>query len=281
MVTRKEWTRDTPWRQGHLLPNEAVKSLGLTHPEYPDDTLVIVASHDCDLAQPPDKEPNIEIVVGHRIQILDGNNTHAKSTRTLHVGLEGDEPLLAEFVITDKLSISKYSLMDFMPVTESKLSLTGLSTFQRWLAARYRRSAFPDEFAKRLKDNGITDRIAKAVKPHGELITAVFFDVDEGEEILRNGPDDIYVLDIVLLHATEPDFNAAPSAANKAKEVIENAFINKLFDNHLKKWRYVELRYVDVISEETFTFRQSKLMKQWRLDHISLGADPQQPILAE
>ena len=68
---------------------------------------------------------------------------------------------------------------------------------------------------------------------------------------------------------------------NKAKEVIENAFINKLFDNHLKKWRYVELRYVDVISEETFTFRQSKLMKQWRLDHISLGADPQQPILAE
>jgi len=281
MVTRKEWTRDTPWRQGHLLPHEAVKSLGLTHPKYPDDTLVIVASHDCDLAQPPDKEPNIEIVVGHRIHILNGNNTHAKSTRTLHVGFEADDSLLAEFVVTDKKSISKYALIDFMPVAEFKLSLKGLVTFQCWLASRYRRSAFPDEFENRFKNTGMTDRIAKAVKPHGELITALFFDVDEGEEILRNGPDDIYVLDIVLLHATEPDFNAAASAANKAKEVIENAFINKLFDNHLKKWRYVELRYVDVISEETFTFRQSKLMKQWRLDHISLGADPQQPILAE
>lgn len=281
MVTREEWTRDTPWRQGHLLPHEAIKSLGLTHPKYPDDTLVIVASHDCDLAQLPDNEPSIEIVFGHRIHVLDGNNTHAKSSRTLHLRFEGDDPLLAEFVITNKRSISKYALIAFIPVAEFKLSSAGLSIFQRWLASRYRRSAFLDEFENRLKNTGLAGRIAKAVKPHGELITAVFFDVDEGEEILRNGPDDIYVLDIVLLYATEPDFNAAALAANKAKEVIEDAFRTKLFDNQSKKWRNIELRYVDTISEEALSYRQFTLMKPWRIEHISLGADPQQPILAE
>lgn len=27
------WTRDTPWRQGHLLTAEAIEALGLSHPE--------------------------------------------------------------------------------------------------------------------------------------------------------------------------------------------------------------------------------------------------------
>ena len=264
-----------------MLPNEAVKSLGLTLTEFPNDTLVIVATHDCDLVQIPDKEPNIEIVVGHRIHGLDGNYTYAKSSRTLHIGFDGNQPFMAEFVITDKRSISKYALIDFIPVAEFKLSSAGLAIFQRWLASRYRRSAFPDEFDSRLKSTGIAERISKAIKPHGELITAVFFDVDEGKEIPRSGSEDTYILDIVLLHATEPDFSAAASAANKAKEAIEKAFKTKLFDNKSKKWRNIELRYIDVLSEEALSYRDSTLMKPWRIEYISLGADPQQPILSD
>jgi len=276
-----EWTRNTPWRQGHLLSDEAVTAIGLINTEYPGDTVVIVATHSCDLTQLPDKEPRIEVVVGRRIQELDGNYTHAKSPRTLHIGFEGDEPLLAEFVITEKHFIPKKLLEDFEPAIISRLSPAGLETFQLWLASRYRRSAFPDEFERRLTETKLSDKIAKAVRQHGEMITAVFFDVDDGQEIARTGPNDIYVLDIYLLHVTVPDFNAAEIAAKRAKKAIEHAFKAKLHNTQTGNWQNIELRYVEVISENAMTYLQSKLLKKWRLDYINLGAEPQQPVLAE
>jgi len=276
-----EWSRNTLWRQGALLTNEAVMAIGLAHPENSDDTVVIVATHACDLAQLPDKEPQVELVVGRRIQKLEGSSTHAKSSRTLHIKFEGKEPLLAEFVTTQKRSIPKDLLAGFGPETKYVLSPVNLATFQLWLASRYRRSAFPDEFERRLTESKLASKIAKAVKPYGNEITAVFFDVDEGQEKSHKVNDDVYVLDIILLYATAPDFNAAETAAIKAKNEIEHAFKKKLFNAKLGNWQDIELRYVDVISEEALTYYQSKVLKKWRLDYISLGADPQQPILAE
>lgn len=161
-----EWTRTTPWRQGHLLTKEAIKAIGLSHPQFPDNTLVIVASHDCDITQTPDREPQVEVVVGRRISTVDGNNTNAKSPRTLHIEFQGAESTLGEFVITDKKSVPKEVLGAFEPATDAKLAPPGLRIFQRWLASRYLRSAFPDEFERRLKESGLADKIAKAVKPH-------------------------------------------------------------------------------------------------------------------
>jgi hypothetical protein len=277
-----KWTRETPWRQGYLLTDEAIKSLGLLQLEFKENTLVVVATHDCDLAQAPDREPHIEVIVGRRIESLDGNCTHAKSARTLHMQYEGDEPLLAEFVNTAKHSILKKDLLNFKPVSSVKLSPQNLAIFQQWLASRYRRSAFPDEFERRLvNETKLAEKISKAIKPSGALITAVFFDVDEGKDIVHEKPDDSYLLDIILLHSAGSDFNLAESAAIKVKEAIEKSFKEKLYNHRTGKWKWIELRYVDVISEEALTFRQSTLLKKWRLDHISLGAEPQQRMLTE
>lgn len=277
-----KWTRETPWRQGYLLTDEAVKSLGLLQLEFKENTLVVVATHDCDLAQAPDREPHIEVIVGRRIESLDGNCTHAKSARTLHMQYEGDEPLLAEFVNTAKHSILKKDLLNFKPVSSVKLSPQNLAIFQQWLASRYRRSAFPDEFERRLvNETKLAEKISKAVKPHGEFITAVFFDVDEGKDIVHEKPDDSYLLDIILLHSAGSDFNLAESAAIKAKGAIEKAFREKLYNHSNGWWQWIELRYVDAISEEALTYKQSTLLKKWRLDHISLASEPQQRMLKE
>lgn len=276
-----EWTRNTPWRQGHLLPDEAIKTIGLPHPESPNDTVVIVATHDCDLAQDSDKEPNVEVIIGRRILKLDGNFTHAKTSRTLHIEFESKIPFLTEFAIVEKCSIRKDALVAFNPKKRLRLSPPNLAIFQLWLASRYRRSAFPDEFEQRLIETKLSEKITKAVRPHGKMITAVFFDVDEGQEVARTGPNDIYVLDIFLLHAIEPDFFAAESAAKNAKTAIKQAFTKKLFDSQSHKWQKIELRYIEVVSESGMTYHQSKFLKKWRLDHISLSADPQQPVLAE
>jgi len=36
-----------------------------------------------------------------------------------------------------------------------------------------------------------------------------------------------------------------------------------------------------VLSESGLTYQQFKKLKRWPLDHISLAANPQQPVLAE
>ena len=151
-----------------------------------------------------------------------------------------------------------------------------------WLASRYRRSAFSDEFERRLtsKEFKLHEKIAKAVKPHGELIAGVFFDVDEGAEVARDGPDDTYTLDITILHSADPDFDAAEKAAEAAAKAIEKAFKDKLFDP-TKTWRHIELRSCDPVSESVLTYQQFKQLKRWRLEHISLAAEPPQPVLAE
>ena len=274
------WSRHTPWRQGHLLPPDAIAALGIVHSDSAE-PVVIAISHDCDLAQLPEKEPDVEVIVGRQISVLDSRNTHAKSFRKLHLTFKGDDEFFAEFVITAKTSIPKENLVGFAPITDRTLSPSERTTLQLWLASRYRRSAFPDEFERRLTENKLDKKISKAMELHGSTISAVFFDVDEGQDLSHSGEDDVYLLDIYLLHPDEPDFQAAEATAIKAKGAIEKAFKDKLFDSRTGTWRNVELRYVEVISETTLTYQQSKFLKKWRLDYISLGSAPQQPVLAE
>jgi hypothetical protein len=277
-----QWNRDTPWRQGHLLGQDAIEALGLHNAVAPAQTLVIVASHDCDLAQAPEGEPVVEVVIGRVVTDKDGNCTHAKNARKLHVEFAGDAVFWAEFEATAKRGIEKRTLISFVPRADARLSPENHASFQMWLASRYRRSAFPDEFERRLtsKEFKLHEKIAKAVKPHGELIAGVFFDVDEGAEVTRAGPNDTYTLDIVILHSADPDFDAAEKAADTAARAIENAFNDKLFAP-TKTWQHIELRSCDPVSESVLTYQQFKQLKRWRLEHISLAAEPQQPVLAE
>ncbi|MEN9985459.1 MAG: hypothetical protein RI925_961 [Pseudomonadota bacterium] len=274
-----EWNRNTPWRQGHLLSQDAITALGLRHAARSEQTVVIVASHDCDLAQAPEGEPKIEVVVGCRVTDKDGNCTHAKNARKLHVEFVGGDIFWAEFEAKAKSSIEKLKLNEFYPLSDVHLTSENHAIFQMWLASRYRRSAFPDEFERRLtQETKLADKIAKAVRPHGELITGVFFDVDEGAEVVRSGPDDTYTLDISILY--DPDVDATEHAASQAVDAIQTAFKAKLLMSN-QRWQYIELRFCEAISESVLSYQEFKQLKRWRLEHISLAADPQQSVLAE
>ena len=220
-----EWARETPWRQGQALSDETAKAFGLAHPETPAATVVVVVSHDCDLAQLPQSEPAVEAIVGRFIDAADGNCTHAKNVRRLHIAYArcADNALI-EMTATAKIMLPKAELADHLPRGDLHLAANEHSILQRWLAARYRRAAFPDEFDKRLDNSGMKERLSKILKPLGQHIPAVFFDVDEGRDIKRNGPGDTYTLDIYLLHTTEPDSAKAETAANEARKQIEAAF---------------------------------------------------------
>lgn len=273
-----DWNRETPWRQGHLIDKKALAALGL-NANNESGIIAIIITHDCDLAQDSAVEPTVEILQGKLINALDGNYTNSKSSRTLHISFEGQVPIFAEFVATDKIYIGKHSLAGFLPNETHFLSVENKTTFQRWLSSRYRRSAFPDEFENRLvRITKLSEKIAKAVKATGECVSAIFFNVDDGEELPKSDENDVYILDIMILHSETPSYEDAGVAANVVKKVIEKAFRDKIFDDLSNCWKHIELRSIEVYSEYSLNYNEFKSLKAWRLDHVSLGATPQQPI---
>jgi len=165
-----------------------------------------------------------------------------------------------------------------MPRTDFKLDLSGHHILQDWLAAPYKRSAFPDVFEDRLKESGLADKLTAILRPYGKYIRSLLFDVDGGEEVARTDPTDTYALRIYVLYATEQDPEKAGLAADEVREKIAAAFHKRLFDPQ-QKWTQIELCDCDVISDKAMTISDAAALKQWRLEHLSLREDPPEPML--
>lgn len=271
------WGRDTPWRQGYLVPYEAVRSV---LPDSPSDAIIVVVSHDCDIANNPDVEPVVEVIIGQRIDGVDGNLAFAKNARRLHLNFTGgSRQLAADLEATRKQEIPKQTLVDYEPIENVSLTITELTILQRWLAARYRRAAFPDEFDRRLVTTGLRDQLNKILKSHGALISALYFDVDEGREVSRSDGDDPYTLAIYLLF--DADSDTAERAANSARTAIEKAFREKCLSGKSSKWVDIELVACEAISDQAMTVQQAESLKRWSADYISLRTEPFQRMLSD
>ncbi|HEC2599982.1 TPA: hypothetical protein R2K70_004531 [Raoultella ornithinolytica] len=275
-----EWQRITSWRQGHLLDSDVASELGFIHSEGPERTLVIVISQDCDIAQDPGVEPKIEIIIGRLIgdDVDKGNNTNAKNARKLCLSFQQEQGIIwGEFLATAKTAIDKLTLNKFAPRVGIHLTFENLTILQTWLASRYRRSAFADEFERRLKGVDLDKKISKIAKPYGELILGILFDVDEGAEIVHAGLDDPYTLDIMILHRSGPDFEQAEEAAKDVAKKIKEAFEDKFLADH--QWRNIELRFCEPVSESVAPYQTVRQYKKWNLDSLSLAVNPQQIVV--
>jgi hypothetical protein len=271
----------TEWRQGQVLSNDTALALGLISPDGPGRTVVVMVSHDCDITRAVEREPDVEFIVGRRIAAL-GADTNAKTARRLHIAFhtdKGDVPV--ELIATDKVRLPKQRVLDTAPRGTWSLEPEDLVTLQQWLASRYRRAAFADEFERRLKEKParLDRKIVAALKGAGPHVLAVFFDVDEGHEVARSGPDDVYQLSIALLYDSTKDEPTAFAAAEHAANAIEDGFEHAFFDG--KAWHQIQLLSCTPVSDNVMTIAESRLLKRWRLDHMSLEDDPQQPMLED
>ncbi len=284
-----DWTRDTPWRQGLWLSADSVQALGFLSGEPAAELAVVVISHDCDLAQSPEGEPVVEVIVGRVVAEADGTYTNAKNLRRLHLPCTaGTRQVTVELDATGKRLVAKRAsdatpgLAGHVPEPSVKLKPEELRILQMWLAARYRRAAFPDEFDRRLKDETkLAERLGKLFKSAGSHILALFFEVDGHREVLHSGADDPYELRIVVMYSTKHDPTAAQQAAADSAEQIEAAFAKQCKDKVTGQWRWIELASVDVLSDEAITYAMSQRLLKWQADHISLRAAPVQPIFED
>jgi hypothetical protein len=258
------WGPDTPWRQGHVLTAESAEQLGLSKKDEKPETIVLVISHDCDLAHDDlTAEPACEIIVGTVIRVdqIEGRYTEAKHPRRLQLPFgAGETKIVADFVAIRKQHIRKSDLgAPHEPAAAIRLTPDELSVLQRWLALRYRRSWFPTEFDKRM--HPIKNKLGRIIDRTGVHITGIFFPIDNGENIERVGEDDVYALRIVLVLNSETDNQDAARAFNAARSEIK-----ALFRREFKKGdgtKLIELEDVYPSSDELMTLRQSWRMRQW------------------
>ena len=271
------WTRDTPWRQGHVLTADASQALGLIHPEASDSTCVVIISHDCDLANDALQiEPDVEVIVGRYVPKGDGNYYWAKAPRTLHIDVQQNGiAAVVELVATAKRLIPKQALAAFTPDTTHVFPGKSLSALRSWLGVRYNRAAFPDPFVNRLSHSKVYKRLAKIIEPVGNLLSAIYFDVDGGNEV-NHSDGSPYDLKIVLAYPPGDDPEQTADDVEKIETAITTLFAEKHFDQATDKWNGIALKGCISISEDDLPVSKARLLTQWRLEYMTLKADDDQ-----
>lgn len=272
------WTRDTPWRQGHVLTADAIQALELRHPETSDSTCVVVISHDCDLANDALQiEPDAEVIIGRQISKGDGNYFWAKAPRTLHIDvMRNGVEAVVELFATAKCIVPKQALAAFAPDAAYSFPGKSLSALRSWLGVRYNRAAFPDLFVDRLSQSKVDKRLAKIIEPVGNLLSAVYFDVDGGNEFDRSDGSP-YDLKIVLTYPPGDDPEQTADEVEKLEVSINDLFAEKVFDTATGEWKGIALKACISISEDDLPMSRARLLTQWRLEYMTLKADCKQP----
>jgi len=286
---------NTYWRQGMVaLINDAAKNI-LNDKLTREMTHAVVISHDCDLGADSDKEPFCEIIPCFQDTRMEGNLFHAKNPRKLSIEFQNKtetKPFHLVMEAKDRLQIKKGDFVQWSPCEGISLDSNGLTILQRWLAARYNRSAFPGEFERRLrkaapeqsKKSTVRDRIKDILDKKKKYIRGLFFDLDGGRNFERDpeDPQDIYKLAVVVLYVDDRleltagrALQEADDAADELQELFEEAFLSE------KGWKYIELvKSCRAISDEVMTVAQKERLREFRLEYLSLREDPIQPAVS-
>ena len=277
-----EAIRDLTWCQGNVLTDECALELKLCSQDEIGSKFYVVVSHDCDLTATADKEPTVEVVATESIQKL-GANSHSKNARRLDLEFQhGKSVKHLMLFAASKKSVDKDVLFRFQPRSDINLNGDGLVILQRWLAARYSRAAFPESFQNHLSvapkrgKKSFLAQIEAILGGGGEHIRGLYFDLDEGQNIEREATDDCYSLGITVLYNSSFDEPVAAEAARKVAAELDSLFSKAFHTDAENKWHGIKLLYCDEVSDNALTVAQRELLKEWRLEHLSLKTSPAQ-----
>jgi hypothetical protein len=272
-----EWTRNTPWRQGHILMSTTVEQLRLVHPESRGSTCVVVISHDCDLANDDlTVEPMAEVIIGRILPKGNGSCRYGKSPRVLHLeAMHLGNPVIIEIAAPDKRTLDKRLLSKSSHDPAFTVSAKELATLRYWLGIRYKRAAFSNEFEARMASTKMKPKLAKLLEDDS-LISGVYFDVDAGEEVDHNDGSP-HSLTIVLAYDAGDDPIQSMDTAENLAARVEKAFAAACFDEKTEVWTDIYLRGCIATSEDDLTVSRAKALKLWRLEHLSHRDDDPNP----
>lgn len=284
--------RNSEWRQGSFLTDEAAVALGLVA-SLGADRRAVVISHDCDLAN--DAEPSVELIVGSTKSVVDPMMTAAKHPRKLHLRLEtssgADLCIEIEHCARTAVDRQRFSSMAGDPDSTITLPPDEKRAMKQWLAARYGRPAFPNAFEERLrkplgvKVAGIKNSdkksvdylIGKLVEPAAAHVVALLFDLDDcRDRELEDGSP--YPLQISIVYDAEQGADQARIASENVAMSLKGLFETTYGtpDNATE----IALEACTAVADTAVTLAALRRVDQWRLEYISLREEPAGEFLA-
>jgi hypothetical protein len=255
--------RDTAWRQGLIFHVPAKDGA----PEI----FGVIVSHDCDICADADVEPCIEYVKADLKGESNGSLTFGKNPRRLQAQVYNNsgEAINADFDIRKRTFMMKSSFFAGAIRFSHQLQERDVTVLQRWLAARYGRSAFPNAFEK-LMGKHVQERIDRLSEKKGKSIRGLYFDLDDNRLIEREEGGDPYELVIYIVYPPDTDDTEAEGFAKAIGEVFKAAF----FEEKTARWSGIQLVSCDAVSEDIFTLSLALSTKTWRVDHRSYKGSP-------
>jgi hypothetical protein len=183
--------RELGWRQGSVASDSLRLTLSGVAPSITADDLIIVLTHDCDLASEAfEEEPFAELLIARRIakDERDGNLFRGKNPRRLQFESEG---LLFEIQAKERTTVDRSMLAYHTPDASRTLPADIRGLLARWTGRRYERAALPDAFNERTAR--AREKIRKQLKKHADLVTAIFLRLRSGDELPEGEPYEVMV----------------------------------------------------------------------------------------
>jgi hypothetical protein len=188
------------WTQGSVCERAVIEKLLTGHIQGSDVGIFIAVSHDCDIANGDmTKEPFIEFFPVKFLDSKNGAYLYGKNPRILHLQLfKNDVSCFVEIEANSRFCIKKEKLLSVYPNENYRLVDRDKKILQDWLAARYRRHAFPNnldailkkrKFWKKLSEN-VSDEMAHSIQQF-----RLHFEPDGDIE-----PDERYELELLIIH---------------------------------------------------------------------------------
>jgi len=257
-----------------VLPRELAVALDIFE-ETSSIELAVVVSHDCDCVSSEEKEPYLEIVRASFVQAPKAEYTHGKNPRVLHLALSTTESSpVAEFHINNRQFLPKKSFSEAVPDAGTYLGEKERRELAHWIAARYRRGAFPDALVARLEP--LKGTLSKIAKENPFSILGIYIGFDPQSEIID--PNEPYEVDIAIV------FDADVSGSDHAAKVAEDRIRSKAELEFKTKetelgilWRSIHLGLCEAIADTSFSLKSALEMTLYRFEYISLRQDPPAP----
>lgn len=261
------------WLQGHVLTDADSVALGLRDA---DDhlTKVVVISHDCDIQS--GSESCIEVIVGKLVK-RNGQFTNAKHPRIIHLNYEqkeGSDLNAIELRHSNRRSIEKTEFRVQTPDFDYPIDMDEKRGLKQWLAAKYGRPAFPDEFEKRIRAYDDRKRkirfeneLAEVLREHSTYLLGLYFDL--GQNRFSDLPEqEPYELSIYAVFDSEKGWVEAENEAKTLCQKLRERF--EFYYGTPDRAELIALENCAAISDGEFTLAQVRKMDHWRVEFISL-----------
>jgi len=265
-----------PWRQGSVLPQGLALKLGLLIESEAAERCAVLISHDCDITN--SVEPDVEVIVGCILSAADGTLTAGKSARTLHLPWNrASGPRVLELKAAEKRKIPKTQLVGERPDSTYRLEETavGLFVLRTWLALRYNRASFPDEFNARLQRTKAGRDMLRVLRNHPQ-ITGVYVKLNTRDELPTEASAP-YEVDMFLAFDPGDDPEQAQTTADNAAGAIETAFASRCYRGDPPRWEWLVLKSCTAVSEADFPIARAKQLQHLNLDYLSFRGDKPEP----